>query len=39
MPAEIVALTRSGARFVALTTEQAATIAAEVAASLTGALA
>jgi hypothetical protein len=37
MPAEIVALTRGGARFVALTSAQAATIAAEVAASLTGA--
>ena len=34
MPAEIVALTRAGARFVALTDAQAAAIAGEVAASL-----
>jgi hypothetical protein len=34
MPSEIVALTKAGARFVALTPEQAASIAGEVATSL-----
>ena len=34
MPAEIVALTDSGAQFVALTSQQAATIAVEVASSM-----
>lgn len=34
MPAEIVALTEAGARFAALTSEQAARIAGEVATSL-----